>query len=82
VVFKLESKGARGIFTGDVWHHQLQLYYPDWNFPKNSDAEQARASRHKVLDYCAASGAFVLPAHVGFPFAGHVEKTATGYRPA
>jgi glyoxylase-like metal-dependent hydrolase (beta-lactamase superfamily II) len=81
VFFKLESKGARGVFIGDVWHHLLQVYYPDWNFPKNSDAVQARVSRRKVLDYCASSGALVMPGHVGAPFAGRIEKTAGGYRP-
>ena len=82
VVFKLESKGARGIFIGDVLHHLLQVYHPDWNFPKNSDAAQAVVSRRKVLEYCASSGALVFPAHVGLPFAGHVEAVQKeGYRP-
>ena len=81
VFFKLESEGERGAFIGDVWHHLLQVHYPDWNFPKNSDADQARVSRRKVLDYCAATGALVMPGHVGLPFAGRVEKTANGFRP-
>lgn len=81
VFFKLESQGQRGAFIGDVWHHLLQIHYPDWNFPKNSDAAQARVSRRTVLDYCAAKGALVFPGHVGMPFAGRVEKTADGYRP-
>ena len=81
VVFKLESKGARGVFTGDIWHHLLQVYNPHWNFPKNSDATQAIVSRRKVLDYCASSGAMVFPAHVGLPFAGRVEAIKEGYRP-
>ena len=73
VFFKLESKGQRAAFIGDVWHHLLQVYYPDWNFPKNSDVAQAVVSRRKVLDYCASSGALVFPGHVGLPFAGYVE---------
>lgn len=81
VVFKLESKGAKGIFTGDVWHHMLQVYYPNWNFPKNFLEDEARVSRHKVLEDCAASGALVFPGHVGLPFAGRIEKTAGGFRP-
>jgi glyoxylase-like metal-dependent hydrolase (beta-lactamase superfamily II) len=81
VVFKLEAAGERAVFTGDVFHHLLQVYYPDWNFPKNSDPEQARASRRRVLEHCASSGAFVLPAHVGAPFAGHIEATGRGFRP-
>ena len=80
VFFKLESKGERGVFIGDVWHHLLQVYEPDWNFPKNSDPTEARVSRRKVLDYCAATGALVMPGHVGAPFAGRIEVAANGYR--
>jgi glyoxylase-like metal-dependent hydrolase (beta-lactamase superfamily II) len=68
------------MFIGDVFHHLLQVYYPHWNFPKNSDVEQARTSRRTVLDLCASSGALVLPCHVGAPFAGHIEAAGKGYR--
>jgi glyoxylase-like metal-dependent hydrolase (beta-lactamase superfamily II) len=81
VVFWLESRGERAAFIGDVWHHLLQVYYPHWNFPKNSDAEQARTSRRMVLEHCAATGALVLPAHVGAPFAGHIDATKQGFAP-
>jgi glyoxylase-like metal-dependent hydrolase (beta-lactamase superfamily II) len=81
VVFWLESGGERAVFIGDVWHHLLQVYYPHWNFPKNSDAEQARTSRRMVLEHCAATGALVLPAHVGAPFAGHIDATKQGFAP-
>ena len=81
VVFKLESRGACALFIGDVFHHLLQVYYPDWNFPKNSDAEKARASRRKVLGLSASTGALVLPGHVGAPFAGHIEAVAEGFVP-
>jgi glyoxylase-like metal-dependent hydrolase (beta-lactamase superfamily II) len=80
VFFKLESKGERGVFIGDVWHHLLQVYEPDWNFPKNSDPVEARVSRRKVLDYCASTAALVMPGHVGAPFAGRIEATANGYK--
>jgi glyoxylase-like metal-dependent hydrolase (beta-lactamase superfamily II) len=81
VVFWLESGSERAVFIGDVLHHLLQVYYPHWNFPKNSDAEQARASRRMVLEHCAAKDALVLPAHVGAPFAGHVDATDKGFAP-
>jgi glyoxylase-like metal-dependent hydrolase (beta-lactamase superfamily II) len=81
VFFKLESAGQRGVFAGDILHHLLQVYYPDWNFPKNSDAGEARVSRRKLLDYCAASGAQMFPGHVGFPFVGFIDRTQAGYRP-
>src|SRR5206468_332737 len=81
VVFKLESAGERAVFIGDVFHHLLQVYYPRWNFPKNSDVEEARVSRRKVLELCASSGALVLPGHVGAPFAGRIEATDEGFKP-
>jgi glyoxylase-like metal-dependent hydrolase (beta-lactamase superfamily II) len=81
VVFRLESGGQHGAFIGDVFHHLLQVYYPNWNFPKNSDAEQARVSRYSVLEHCASKAALVFPGHVGAPFAGRVEAVAGGFRP-
>jgi glyoxylase-like metal-dependent hydrolase (beta-lactamase superfamily II) len=81
VVFKLESGGERAVFIGDVFHHLLQVLYPRWNFPKNSDPEQARESRHMVLEDCAATGALVLPCHVGMPFAGRIEAASGRFSP-
>jgi glyoxylase-like metal-dependent hydrolase (beta-lactamase superfamily II) len=81
VVFRLDSGGQQAVFIGDVFHHLLQVYYPQWNFPKNSDAEQARVSRRQVLELCASSGALTLPGHVGAPFAGHIETGAEGFVP-
>jgi glyoxylase-like metal-dependent hydrolase (beta-lactamase superfamily II) len=80
-VFRLESGGQQALFIGDVFHHLLQVYYPQWNFPKNSDVEQARVSRRMVLGLAASSGALTFPGHVGAPFAGHIETDATGFVP-
>jgi glyoxylase-like metal-dependent hydrolase (beta-lactamase superfamily II) len=79
--FRLNVGGSLGMITGDVFHHLLQIFYPDWNFPKNSDAQEARVSRRRVFDEAAASGALVFPGHVGAPFAGRIEKTATSFKP-
>ena len=72
------AAAQHAVFIGDVFHHLLQVYYPHWNFPKNSDAEQARASRRMVLEHCASTGALVLPGHVGAPFAGYIEAGGEG----
>jgi glyoxylase-like metal-dependent hydrolase (beta-lactamase superfamily II) len=81
VVFDLDSGGERAVFLGDVFHHLLQVYYPDWNFPKNSDAEEARVSRRRILAHCAAIGALACSGHVGAPFAGRIEATGAGFVP-
>ena len=80
-VFTVETGGAKAMLTGDVFHHLLQVFYPDWNFPKNSDADEARVSRKRVLNAAAASGAMVFPGHVGAPFAGHIDRVGDGFRP-
>ncbi|MBV9260559.1 MAG: MBL fold metallo-hydrolase [Pseudolabrys sp.] len=81
-VFKVDAGGGiKAMLTGDVFHHLLQVYYPDWNFPKNSDAEQAKRSRRKVFDELASTGAMVFPGHVGAPFAGYIEKDGSNFRP-
>jgi glyoxylase-like metal-dependent hydrolase (beta-lactamase superfamily II) len=79
--FKMNFGSSTAMITGDVFHHLLQVYYPDWNFPKNSDANEARVSRRQVFEDCAATGAMVFPGHVGAPFAGFIDKTATGFKP-
>src|ERR1700719_3030129 len=80
-VFNLNVGGNRATLIGDVLHHLLQVYYPDWNFPKNSDVEEARVSRRRVLDDCASTGALVFARHFGFPFAGHIEKIGSSFKP-
>jgi glyoxylase-like metal-dependent hydrolase (beta-lactamase superfamily II) len=81
-VFKLDVGGnTPAMITGDVFHHLLQVFHPDWNFPKNSDAEEARVSRRRVFEQCAASGALVFPGHVGAPFAGYIEQSGSSFRP-
>jgi glyoxylase-like metal-dependent hydrolase (beta-lactamase superfamily II) len=81
-VFKLDAGGSTpAMLTGDVFHHLLQVFYPDWNFPKNSDADEARTSRRRVFEQCAASGALVFPGHVGAPFAGYIEKSGASFQP-
>ena len=80
-MFKIDTGGGHAMLTGDVFHHLLQIFYPDWNFPKNSNADDARVSRRRVLEDCASSGALVFPGHVGAPFAGYVETVGSSFRP-
>src|ERR1700692_130694 len=79
-VFKLDIGGRRALGRGHVFHPLLQVYYPDWNFPKNSNADEARRSRRRVFEDCAASGALVFPGHVRAQFAGHIEKLGPAFR--
>ncbi len=76
IVIGLEDGGKRGRFTGDVIHHPVQVYHPDWSSRACIDPAQSAATRRRVLADVAESGALLLPAHFPNPHAGHV--TAQG----
>ena len=51
------------------------------NLGAGPDVEQARASRRALLAHCAAHSTLVFPGHVGAPFAGRIEASASGFVP-
>ena len=81
VVFKLASNGKEAMFCGDVLHHLIQLYHPDWNSFACLDGTAARTSRRRLLEYCAGSGALLTPGHFGAPFVCHVDAHGDAFRP-
>jgi glyoxylase-like metal-dependent hydrolase (beta-lactamase superfamily II) len=81
VLVKLASAGKRALFCGDVLHHAIQIYHPNWNSFVCADAAMARTSRRKVLEQCSGSGALLMPVHFGTPFVCHIEAKSTGFAP-
>jgi glyoxylase-like metal-dependent hydrolase (beta-lactamase superfamily II) len=76
VLLKLRTPGGGGVFCGDVLHHPLQLVAPHWNSRFCERPDQARATRLRVLEYCADSGALLLPTHFGAPHVARVEAVS------
>lgn len=76
VVLRLADGGREALFTGDIMHHPIQVFEPEWNSAFCIDKVAARATRRKVLERCASHGGLLCPAHFGAPHAGHV--TAKG----
>jgi len=79
VTLKLASRDREGLFTGDIMHHPLQVYYPDWNSRFCTDPVQARQTRRQVLEFCADRRALMLPAHFGLPHAGRVSRQGNAF---
>lgn len=75
----LKSGAEMGIFSGDVMHQPIQVYYPEWNSRFCGDAAQARQTRKRLLEYCADKGCWVIPAHFGFPHAGKISEVKGGF---
>jgi glyoxylase-like metal-dependent hydrolase (beta-lactamase superfamily II) len=81
VLINLASKGAQAFFSGDIVHHVIQLYHPDWNSFACVDQVKARASRRMTLEKCAGAGALLLPQHFGAPHICHVEPNGNAFKP-
>ncbi|MCX7383674.1 MAG: MBL fold metallo-hydrolase [Alphaproteobacteria bacterium] len=80
VIFRLLDGGDEGVFIGDVMHHPIQVYRPEWSSGFDTDPRMAEASRRRVLDHCADCNARVFPAHFGAPHIGRVKRKGSGYR--
>jgi len=81
IAIELRAKGASASFCGDILHHAVQAFHPDWNSFACADQAMARQSRRKVLEHCAGSGALLMPAHFGAPFVCHVDAAGEGFTP-
>jgi glyoxylase-like metal-dependent hydrolase (beta-lactamase superfamily II) len=79
VILKLSVPGGRGLFSGDVIHHPLQVYAPHWNTQFCFDPGQARASRRRVLEYCVDEKALLFPTHFGAPHVAAIMAGARGF---
>jgi glyoxylase-like metal-dependent hydrolase (beta-lactamase superfamily II) len=80
-IIKLDSQNDKALFCGDVIHHAIQVYHPAWNSFACLDQESARASRRKLLENCAGSGALLAPQHFGAPHLCHVDAKGGGFIP-
>jgi glyoxylase-like metal-dependent hydrolase (beta-lactamase superfamily II) len=80
VVIHARSGGQRGVFIGDVLHHPLQCLKPEWSTMACSDPEGSRASRIRLVQEHADSGALILPAHFPAPTAGWIRPHSGAYR--
>lgn len=68
----------RGIFSGDCFHHPVQIVRPDAAFFADENPTQASATRRRLLDQYADTGAVFFPAHFTGASAGRVERQPRG----
>jgi glyoxylase-like metal-dependent hydrolase (beta-lactamase superfamily II) len=81
VAINLASRGQKALFCGDILHHAIQVYHPEWNSFACADQVNARKSRRQVLEDCAGSGALLMPAHFGAPFVCRVDHKGESFTP-
>lgn len=71
----LVSDEEQGYFTGDVFHHPLQLISPELQFGDCDDLEQAIATRRRLVEVALEREALVIPAHLPLPHAGRLRRS-------
>ncbi len=64
------------IFSGDCFHHPIQIVRPDAGFFADEDPARASATRQRLLERHADSGAIFFPAHFTGTSAGRIERHA------
>jgi glyoxylase-like metal-dependent hydrolase (beta-lactamase superfamily II) len=79
VIIEVDDGGSGAVLTGDIIHHPLQLLRPDRSTNFCIDPDAARATRMRLLETFADSGALLFPAHFVAPAAGRVVRRGDAY---
>ncbi len=74
-----ECGGDRAIFSGDCFHHPIQVVRPDAAFFADENPSQASATRRHLLEQYADADAIFFPAHFTGATAGRVERDREGH---
>ncbi|HEV2563786.1 MAG TPA: MBL fold metallo-hydrolase [Microvirga sp.] len=79
--YMLSSGSGRLLILSDTANHPaLFVRNPDWSAIFDMDADQARATRRRMLDMAASERAQVAFYHAPFPATGHIAKDGNGFR--
>jgi glyoxylase-like metal-dependent hydrolase (beta-lactamase superfamily II) len=79
VMLKVDDRGEQAVLCGDAIHHPLQVYAPHWNSGFCELPEQARSTRHRVLEHCAEHEALLFPMHFGAPHVAAIERAGEAF---
>jgi glyoxylase-like metal-dependent hydrolase (beta-lactamase superfamily II) len=71
-MLRLSSGHERAYFTGDVFHHPIQMTRPEAHLPGCDDLATAIATRKGLVQRALEESAFILPAHFPAPHHGRL----------
>ena len=80
VSVQIESKGARGLITGDFIHHPCQLARPDWASNADYDKDASTRTRQAMFASLAGTPTLVIGTHFATPTAGHIVRDGDAFR--
>jgi glyoxylase-like metal-dependent hydrolase (beta-lactamase superfamily II) len=77
----VESEGEAMLVAGDaLTHAYVSFERPEWRFAFDMDAEQAAATRRRLLDRVATEGVALSAYHLPFPGVGHAVRDGEAWR--
>ncbi len=79
IAIGLHDQGKRAVFSGDICHHPIQVYEPDWNSAYCETPDQAIATRKRILTQCCDQNALLMPAHFGPSHTGYVRASDNSF---
>ncbi|MDB5717931.1 MAG: putative hydrolase [Sphingomonas bacterium] len=80
VAIHAERGGGHALFTGDCFHHPVQLVRPDLHFFADEDGAIASRQRVRLFETYADSEVVFFPAHFAGKSAGRVRRDGAAFR--
>jgi glyoxylase-like metal-dependent hydrolase (beta-lactamase superfamily II) len=74
------SQGQKAVFSGDVMHHAIQVFMPEWKLTYCTRPDEALKSRLKILEYAVSEAAVVFSSHFGESSAGLVSRDGDRFK--
>ena len=64
IAINLKDGGRQACFSGDIMHHPIQVYHPDWSSQFCSDKALASRTRIDLFETAIDTASLVIPAHL------------------
>ena len=80
VSVRIQSDGEEALITGDFMHHPCQIARPHWSSTADSDPDEARRPRERMLGELCDRPVLVIGTHFAGATAGHVVRDGDAYR--
>lgn len=77
---EIQSQGEVLLHLADAALHEIHLEHPEWYAPVDMQPEQVVATRYKLLERAATSGAKVLFYHFEYPSIGYALQDGDTWR--
>jgi len=80
IAINLKDGGRQACFSGDIMHHPIQVYHPDWSSQFCTDQALSAKSRRRLLEDCVATNALLCPAHFPGANAGYIKPAGNAFK--